>query len=497
MSVKKNIIANYISQIYVAGIGILILPLYIKYMGAEAYGLVGFFTMLQAAFSLLDMGLTPTIARETARFQGGAMSSLQYRQLFRSLSVIFYSVALIGGGLLWILAEPIAHNWLKVSDLAISVIVGSVQVMAISVALRWICGLYRGVVTGYEKLVWLSGFNFAIATIRFPGVLVSMWFFGYSPTVFFFHQLAVAFMEVLGLFLKSNSLKPKQEKGLAIGWTFKPIKPLLKFSLTIAFTSAVWILVTQTDKLILSGILQLEDYGYFTLSVLVASGIMFLSSPISSVIMPRMTRLHTEGMHSEKLRVYLNFTNLVSIVSGSASLVLAFYANDILFLWTGDKVIAEKSATILTLYAIGNGLLAVSAFPYYLQYAIGNLRYHVIGNFVIFITIIPAVIVAAKHYGAVGAGYVWLTVNVLYFVGWVAYVHVKLSPKLHSLWLRDVLTIYLTCSVFLSLLSLVSFEIENRIFLFLKVVSVLIFTLIVGLISSNVFRSKFISYIKG
>ncbi|WBE25080.1 oligosaccharide flippase family protein [Denitrificimonas caeni] len=68
---RHNVIASYVSQIYVAGIGILILPLYIKYMGAEAYGLVGFFTMLQACFALLDLGLTPTIARETARYHGG------------------------------------------------------------------------------------------------------------------------------------------------------------------------------------------------------------------------------------------------------------------------------------------------------------------------------------------------------------------------------------------------------------------------------------------
>ncbi len=64
MSLKKNIIANYASQLYVTGVGILILPLYIKYMGAEAYGLVGFFTMLQAWFAVLDLGLTPTIGRE-------------------------------------------------------------------------------------------------------------------------------------------------------------------------------------------------------------------------------------------------------------------------------------------------------------------------------------------------------------------------------------------------------------------------------------------------
>ena len=66
MSLKKNLVANYISQIYVSVIGIVMVPLYLKHMGAEAYGLVGFFAMLQAWFNLLDMGLSPTMARETA-----------------------------------------------------------------------------------------------------------------------------------------------------------------------------------------------------------------------------------------------------------------------------------------------------------------------------------------------------------------------------------------------------------------------------------------------
>jgi O-antigen/teichoic acid export membrane protein len=64
MSLKRNILANYASQTYVTLIGILMLPVYLRYMGAEACGLVGFFTMLNALFQLLDMGLTPTLARE-------------------------------------------------------------------------------------------------------------------------------------------------------------------------------------------------------------------------------------------------------------------------------------------------------------------------------------------------------------------------------------------------------------------------------------------------
>ena len=57
MSLKRNILANYVGQLYVTLIGILLVPMYVKYMGAEAYGLVGFYAMLQAWFMLLDMGL--------------------------------------------------------------------------------------------------------------------------------------------------------------------------------------------------------------------------------------------------------------------------------------------------------------------------------------------------------------------------------------------------------------------------------------------------------
>lgn len=443
MDMRNNIIANYASQLYSAGIGILILPLYIKYMGAESYGLVGFFTMLQAWFALLDLGLTPTIARETARYHGGSMSALHYRQLFRALSTIFVAIAAIGGTALWLLAEPIAYKWLQVEALSMSEVVVAVQSMAVSVALRWLGGLYRGVITGSERLVWLSSFSAIIATLRFPAVFITMWQLGFTPTVFFWHQLAVAIIEVLGLYLMSNRLKPIVTNSEVIGWSIQPVKPVLKFALTIAFTSSVWVLVTQTDKLILSGILPLAEYGFFTLAVLVASGIMILSAPVSTVIMPRMARLHAEGKYDEMIQVYRNATQLVSVVAGSASLTIAFFAEPFLYAWTGDKAIASNTAPILTLYALGNGVLAVSAFPYYLQYALGNLRYHLIGNLVTVVTLIPTIIWAASEHGGVGAGSAWLSINGLYLILWVGYVHHKLQPGLHVGWLsKDILGIY-------------------------------------------------------
>lgn len=450
---KSNLLANYASQLYSAGVGILMLPLYIKYMGAEAYGLVGFFTMLQAWFALLDLGLTPTIARETARYHGGSMSALHYRQLFRALSCIFIGIAVVGGTALWLLAEPIAYKWLQVETLSMNVVVVAVQIMAVSVALRWLGGLYRGVITGSERLVWLSGFNVIIATLRFPTAFITMWQYGFTPTIFFWHQFAVAIVEVLGLHLMSNELKPVLAKSEIIGWSIQPVKAVLKFALTIAFTSSVWVLVTQTDKLILSGILPLAEYGFFTLAVLVASGIMILSAPVSTVIMPRMARLHAEGKHDEMIQVYRNATQLVSVIAGSASLTIAFLAEPLLFAWTGDKEIASNAAPILTLYALGNGVLAVSAFPYYLQYALGNLRYHLIGNLLTVITLIPAIICAASEYGGVGAGWAWLGINGLYLILWVGYVHHKLAPGLNYFWfIEDLLRIIVSITLTMALL---------------------------------------------
>jgi len=448
MSLKKNILANYLSQIYVTLIGIVILPLYIKYMGAESYGLVGFFAMLQAWFNLLDMGLTPTMARETARFRGGATDALSYRRLVRALEGVFLAVALIGGGAMFAASGYIAADWLRAAQLPIAEIETAVQLMAVTVALRWVCGLYRGAISGSERLVWLGGYNAFIATLRFIGVLPVLIFIGATPIIYFIYQLGVSVLELAGLLAQAYFLFPPIPQGKRLPWSWTPLKPVLKFSLTIAFTSSVWVLVTQTDKLVLSKLLPLAEYGYFTLAVLVAGGVMVISGPISVAIMPRMAKLEAEGDHAGLIRVYRQSTQLVAVIAGAASITVAFCAEPLLWAWTGDLILAHQAAPILTLYALGNGILAVSAFPYYLQYAKGNLRLHLIGNAGFVVLLIPAIIWAASQYGGVGAGYVWLVLNLISFLAWLPFVHRRFEPGLNLKWyFQDVLVIALVAAI--------------------------------------------------
>jgi len=208
MSLKRNILANYASQIYVTLISIVMVPLYLRYMGAEAFGLVGFFATLQMWFNLLDMGLTPTMARETARFRGGAMDAITFRRLGRALEWLFLIVALLGGGVLLTASGWVATSWLNAQHLLVSEVQTAIQLMAITVSLRWMSGLYRGQVSGAERLVWLGGYNAAIATIRFVGVLPVLMFISATPVAFFRYQLCAASIELVGLSVMAYRLLP-------------------------------------------------------------------------------------------------------------------------------------------------------------------------------------------------------------------------------------------------------------------------------------------------
>lgn len=200
---------------------------------------------------------------------------------------------------------------------------------------------------------------------------------------------------------------------------------------------------------------------------------MVITGPISSAILPRMARLHAEGRNNEMIAVYRNSTQLVSVIAGSAAITLVCCAEQLLFAWTGDTQLAEKVAPILRLYAIGNGFLAVAAFPYYLQYAKGILHYHLVGNAGMAIVLIPSIVYAASNFGSTGAGYVWLCTNALFLLTWVAYVHHKLEPGLHFRWLSvDILLILLPPVILAGFLMLKDVQFNGRIESLLYVVSV-------------------------
>lgn len=446
MSLRRNIAANYAAQIYMTVAGIIVVPVYLRVMGAEIYGLVGFYSVMQAWFNVLDLGLSPALARETARYRGGALDGLNLRRLVRALEGIFIGVAIAGAVTVMSLSDILASKWLNSESLRVDEVAQSIMIMGGTLALRWTCSLYRAAVNGYEKQVWLGAFNIGITTARFFGVLPVLMLLGPTPLVFFGYQLAVAVVELGLLSRRAYRLLPGDVGR--IGWSFRPVRGILKFSLTLAFTSTVWVAVTQTDKLVLSKLLSLSHYAYFTAVVLAASGVMLIGGPIAQAVQPRLARLAAEQDEAGLIALYRRASQAVCVIAMSTAVTLAAFSRETLWAWTGDWAMTDYAAPILSLYALGNGILAVAAFPYYLQFAKGDLRLHLIGNVIFLVLLVPALIWATTTFGGLGAGYAWLSANAAYFLVWVPLVHRRLAPGIHLSWLvRDIGMVVISAAV--------------------------------------------------
>jgi len=199
VALKLNLAVNYLSQIYNGLIGILVMPVYLACLGSEAYGLIAFFTLLQSWFYLLDAGLSQTLVRETVRYKSGQLQAASYQKVYRTIHLIFLGLSMAAVAVLLLLSQQIAHSWLKISALALDDVSSCLQIMFVSIGLRCLGGIYRGVLQGFEKIVWLSSFNIIINTLRFIAVLPVMYFTEYSISVFFKYQLLVAVLEFAAL----------------------------------------------------------------------------------------------------------------------------------------------------------------------------------------------------------------------------------------------------------------------------------------------------------
>lgn len=210
---KRNLVANYFGQGWVALMGLAFIPLYVKYLGIEAYGLIGLYAVLNAWLGLLDMGMTPTLSREMARFLGGGHTPQSIRDLLRSIEVVALAIAVLIVAGVALSAHWLASSWLKADNLPVQTVSEAFVVMGAVTALRFVEGIYRSSLIGLSRQVFYNVVNSILATVRGLGaVFVLVWV---SPTIqaFFFWQGLVSAITLATLTMMTYSTLPRGERS--------------------------------------------------------------------------------------------------------------------------------------------------------------------------------------------------------------------------------------------------------------------------------------------
>lgn len=492
---KKNITANYIGQFYVIIIGIIMVPFYLKYLGAEAYGLVGFFALMQSWMSLLDMGLSPTLSREVSKTKASKKLYDNFVKLLHSLELLFIIMAIIISVLIVYFSDLISANWLNVQTLDLDIVAYCISLMGVMIGLRFLSSLYRSGIVGAEEQVWLNIVNIIISTLKFVGVFFVLYFISTDVAYFFEYQMIVAILEF-------TILSTKFYKVMNIGkfkfyFSSEAVKPILPFAVGIAYTGGIWILLTQLDKLLLSGILPLEEYGYFAIVGMVANAILQLMRPIAQALQPRMVSLIQKGKEDEMIKLYKKATQLMSVIIFSVVAIIGVYSYELLYSWTGNVEASRWAEDILFWYVMGNGILTIAAFQYSLQFAYGKLKMHVYYNTFSALVSIPLIVWSAYTYGAIGVAIVWFIFRLISFLIWTPIVHHKFAPGIHKDWMiKDIMPIFISTVLFSLVVNYLGFSFENsRGMMFLLLLIIGFCLLVVNILISSEGRKIIMNFI--
>ena len=291
MSIKANVVANYFSQSYMAVIGFVFVPVFIRYLGIEAFGLIAIFTVLQSSLALLDLGMKPALGREMAKFAAGAHDAQSIRDLLRSVEIAAAAMAtIISLASLWS-ASWIASKWLNVESLPLSTVRHALVGMGVLCALRFVENIYSGSIAGLQRQVLQSVLSSSLVTARALGAIaVLAWV---SPTVegFFIWQVLISIITIPVLASVVYRELPSSPRPARFSWD--SVMGIWRFAGGVMTITLLSLLLTQFDKILLSRLLPLKVFAVYAVAGVLSSALYMLSTPIGAAFYPSFTQLIT------------------------------------------------------------------------------------------------------------------------------------------------------------------------------------------------------------
>jgi len=432
------LLANFAGQGWVAILQLIFVPIYVRLLGIEAYGLIGFFLMMQALLRVLDFGLGHTVNREMARYSIAPEKAQEARDFLRTAEVLYW---IIGGGVgaaIWLLAPQIASNVITSHALSTDTISEAIGLMGLVLALQWPMAAYMGALLGLQEQVALNGVKIVFATAGSAGGALLIWLVSGGIELFFWWQLAVGIMGLLASVWLVWRILPSGGRRARFDWQL--VRRNWRFAAGISGITITAIVLTQGDKWILVNLVDLKTFGYYSIAGTVAAAVYLLVTPIFFTVYPRYAALVAAKDESALARQYHLGAQLMASLVLPTGLLLAFFSHEILLIWTGDPDIARESAVVVSFLVLGNTMNGLMNLPYALQLASGWTALALRINLVLSVIFLPLVYFGALLYSMPGAAFAWTLVSMLYLIVGAPLTHRRLLAKEQlNWWIRDTL----------------------------------------------------------
>lgn len=427
---RRNLVANFLGQASGALLALLFIPVYVRALGMESFGLIGLYSALFAVLSIVDSSIQALLGRSAAQSRAASQMSGLADKL-RSFEV---SLSLLGSALIlcvFLGSDTLGEHALNREALDASTVGTAFVAMSVALSLRLFEGLYRACLMGMERQVAFNAIYIVSQICRWGGAAVIVSWLSPSISSFFLWHAFTAAATVLILAL--TTYRSVGQMGNATV-RFRSLWEERRFIGGMMVISIGAVLLTQTDKLLLAKLLPLAQFGDYALAATAAAALLLFVGPISDALYPRLVAHWTTNSQAGYVENFHLGAQLVAALAGTVALVAIAFANTILSIWTRDPELAQRVTPIFQVLVLGNLLNAFMWIPYRAQLAAGWTGLAARINLTAVLCLVPTLLIVTPIYGPAGAAWVWVALNLGYLSLGVRFMFKRILQKEELRW---------------------------------------------------------------
>lgn len=412
----RNISANLLSNVWSTALQLLLTPLYVWFLGVESFGLIGFYLSWIAILGILDTGISATAVREIAWLAARSEEKWKIPALLRSLEVVYWGIVLILGVGILAGAWFFGAGWFQTKDLPPELVRDALMLMAVSLVVQVPSGLYIGGLMGLQRQVECSGLLALFGTVRGLGAVVVLWTIGPDIRVFFLWQIVAGVLQTgVMRWLLWRRVRIERFPGrFSVGM----LQSVKGFAGGVILITALSIVITQMDKMILSRVVSLEALGFYMLAWTVASGLSRVATPLIQAFGQHFTELVSKGDDEALAKQVRLASQLMSVLILPPAALIAFLSKPILLAWMGNPAVAAGASPILAVLVVGTALSACSYPAVSILYSRKQLGPVIVVNLAALVVLLPLLIVAVVNFGVMGAAFCWGLYGLILYVAY-------------------------------------------------------------------------------
>ena len=399
----RNILSNYAAALWLGVLSLALMPLYLRLLGPNQWGLVAMCMSMQALMSLLDAGLGQIMPRDVARV---ASRPTEVARVFHLFSRVYLALA-VAGMLVGQVAIPwVASRWIHAGGVAASDVMPALRLVLLQFFFQFANSAHVGYWNGMQAqgLANLRQCTFATAKHALAMVAIVAW--RADALSYLWPFVAVSAIEYLA---NGHSIRHNLDQSVRPRVTQSDLRALVADVGWLAAGVLVGMLVSQVDRIALARAVDIAAFGRYVIATNLGLALMQLQQPLIRAFFPRIVQARGQADLVPMRGLTVGIVALCVVPCA----LTALFAPEILRLWTRDPIVVAEGTTPLRFVLGAVAINAMYQVTYQRLLSSASTRVIFRINIVVLAVTAPLAGFATDRFGAAGAGFIWLAASTI------------------------------------------------------------------------------------